>query len=146
VAVAEYGGRTIEELKVAGAPGAVKLPAHVLLACKAGRPLHSDAREPLWAQAAPGGLQGPLGIEVSLDSGGPSWKVNGKSLLPARASGLERVKERKERTGSVTFFTHKSTVRFDSIEVEAVVRREWLQQGIRDEALQALRALDPGMR
>jgi len=128
---------------VAGVPGAVKLPANIILACKARQPLHSDAREPLWVQAQPGALQGR---SASRSPWTPGAVLEGQreALLPARAAGLQRIQERKkERVGSVTFFTHKSTVRFESIEVEGAVRTEWLQRGF---ATRPSRRCEPWIR
>ena len=139
-ALASYGGKLIEEIKIDGSQEPVGFPADLLLAGKRGKKVHADPRECLWAKAS--AWEGALSFDVSLDGGKAAWKVNGKGILPSKVPLLERLGLSGDREGSVTLFTHGSRVRIVSLEVEGRVSRAWLLERFREKALAAFRALD----
>jgi hypothetical protein len=147
VVVADFGGRLMEELRVAGNPNATRLPAHVLLAGKRGQALHTDPRECLWAAPLQGALpQGGLSFEAQVEGDKVSWKMNGKALVSEKDQLLKAPPAGTERTGSLSLFTHASEVKFSSLEVEGKLKKGWADQHVRSDALQEFRALDPQVK
>jgi len=141
---AEYGGQEFEDLTIPGQVEPVKLPANAVLAGRRGRLLHAGSREALWAKPLGAPLRGALILEVAVGGGETVWKLNGKGLVDGREGGLDRLRVERPWRGSVTLFTHGSTVRLASIDVEGEVSRDWLRAGIHDEAVKAFRDLEAG--
>ena len=73
-----------------------------------------------------------------------SCDVKGKTvLLAGAASALERLQSRQERRGSVTLLAVGGSVRIQQLEIEGLVRRQWLFPRLRAKARKAFQALDP---
>jgi hypothetical protein len=139
--VADYGGKPLENLQVTGQQDPVPLPAHAILFGRRGRPLHTDARECVWAvKAAP--IAGAVGFEATAATDRLQWKLNGRTLVDG-GPPLERWAAESGRMGSVALLTRAAEVRLSSLEVEGDLRDAWLAERLKDEALRAFREIDP---
>jgi hypothetical protein len=141
-AVADYGGKPLENLYLSGQTDPIPLPAHAILFGWRGKPLHTDARECPWAvKAAP--IGGAVSFEATAAPDRLEWKLNGKTLLEG-GSALERWAAGRDRIGSVALLTHAAEVRLSLLEVEGELRAAWLAERFKGEALRAFREFDPG--
>lgn len=139
-AAADWGGRSVDEVRPAGSSEFVPLPAHVLFAGAREKPLNSGPGECLWARALKRPLRGALRLEVEVGDEDCRWALNGRSLLPRTRPSPERIFS-PGRLGSLSVFTNGREFLLASLEVDGALSPHWVEEAVQEYARRELAEL-----
>ena len=118
-------------------------PTFALIAGTRGLPLHQSViGEVIWELPINNRLRNGVDFAAVMDGGDLRWTVQ-RAALPIQSSpDIDRLREIAPHSGSVTFFTNRSTVMFARLEIRGRLREEWYRERAQSLAGEDLKRLD----